>query len=108
MQQDHHIRRLAPDLRRIIGLDRLIEFVELATRTGDKRGKVRDLSERLVAPVADGLAGFSRHGDLHTGFYESSFAASPNAQSSHGVSASRSLASTVAPHQMRRPGGAAL
>src|SRR5215472_16472919 len=30
----------------------------------------------------------------------------PKAQSSHAVSASTSLASTVAPHQMRRPGGA--
>jgi hypothetical protein len=30
----------------------------------------------------------------------------PNAQSSHWVSASTSLASTVAPHQMRSPGGA--
>ena len=32
---------------------------------------------------------------------------SPQAQSSQGVRALRSAASTVAPHQMRRPGGAA-
>ena len=130
------VLRLLQDLRRDLGGRADREAVELADQRGELLLVVAEigLEVDLDAAILEDLDGGGRQGigdeharshgiarpntlmgkiapprpaapEHHAAFGSASLALA-KAQSSHGVSASTSRASTVAPHQMRRPGGA--
>ena len=69
-----------------------------------RRARARTSSSFLRRSAGIGAELSCRHAGAHAACASFAFSAA-KAQSSQGVSASRSAVSTVAPHQMRRPGG---
>ena len=73
--------------------------LKICTAAGDRASEMRTLGMgSLHSELGEGKAAYAAFGSAALVWAK--------AQSSQAVSASTSLASTVAPHQMRRPGGA--
>ena len=97
---------------RMIARMRELGFVDPDRTVRDFEARQKSFAGQLGfthvdADAANEAASF-RSADWRTFYaaFGSAALASAKAQSSQGVSASTSLVSTVAPHQMRRPGGA--